>query len=105
MMATLKNFLQRFQEVILTILILMVVGDIVFLKTQSDLVLFGVLGIYIGCILFYRLKSAATFRFGLFVLGLMSLAFIVSGTSVITERAAVWLFFLLLTGILQQIKE
>ena len=105
MIATIKHFVRRFQEAVLTILVLVVLGDIVFLKTESDLMLFGILGAYLACIFFYKLSSSATFRFSLFILGIMSISFVTTGASVITERAAVWLFFLILTGIIQQIKE
>lgn len=103
--ATVKAILLQYKQVVLTILVIIVLGDIVFLKTESDVMLFDFLAVYIGCIFYYTLTSAATFRFSLLVLAVMSVAFIATGTSVITERAAVWLFFLILTGIVQQIKE
>lgn len=100
-----RNALHKYKQVVLTIVVLTILGDTVFFKSQSDAVLFSVLAVYIGCIFFYKLSSAATFRLSLLVLSVMSAAFIATGTSVVTERAAVWLFFLMLTGILQQLKE
>lgn len=105
MKKTIHNALLLYKQVILTILVFAVFGDIVFLKTQSDFVLFGLLIVYCGCLFIYKLTSIVTFRFSLFVLTVMSLSFITTSTSVITERAAVWLFFLILTGVVQQIKE
>lgn len=105
MKKTIHNALLLYKQVILTILVLAAFGDIVFLKTQSDFVLFGLLIVYCGCLFIYKLTSVVTFRFSLFVLTVMSLSFITTSTSVITERAAVWLFFLILTGVVQQIKE
>ena len=105
MRKTIQNALHTYKQVVLTIVILTILGDTVFFKSQSDVMLFGTLAFYAGCILYYKLSSTATFRLSLLVLGVMSVAFIATGTSVITERAAVWLFFLILTGILQQVKE
>lgn len=105
MKKTIYNTLLLYKQVILTILVLAVFGDIVLLKSQSDFVLFGLLIVYCGFLFIYRLSSIVTFRVSLFVLAVMSLAFITTSTSVITERAAVWLFFLILTGVIQQIKE
>lgn len=102
---TVRTILHQYKQVVLTIFVLIVLSDIVFFKTESDVMLFVTLASYVGCILYYKLSSAATFRLSLLVLGVMSVAFIATGTSVITERAAVWLFFLILTGIVQQIKE
>lgn len=102
---TVKTILLQYKQVVLTVFVLTVLGDIVFFKSNSDVMLFGALVFYIGCILYYALSSRATFRLSLLVVGVMSVAFMTTGTSVITERAAVWLFFLILTGLAQQIKE
>lgn len=97
--------LRKNKEVILTIILLTIPADIFLMKGSSDFRIFGILGLYIASILFYRLRSRLTFSFSLVLLGGMFVSFIFNGTSESTEKAAVWLFFFLLTGIIQQLKE
>ncbi len=97
-------FLQH-KQVILTTVILTVLADIVFIKESSDFRIFGLLTIYIACIFFYKLTSKFTFMSSLVILMSMYLEFIFTGTSANTEKAAVWIFFFLAVGIVQQFKE
>lgn len=97
--------LKNNKPAILSVIFLSIISDIVFIKENSDLIIFGILGLYIGAILFYKLKSRLTFILALFLLGVMYIKFIFSGTSESTEKAAVWLFFFLLIGIAQAWKE
>lgn len=101
----LSSLLRENKEVILTFILLTILADIFLMGASSDFRIFGILGLYIASILFYRLGSRLTFSFSLVLLGGMFVSFIFTGASESTEKAAVWLFFFLLTGIIQQLKE
>ena len=99
------NMLQRGKQVVLTTIFLGICADILFLKESSDLRIFALLGIYIASIVFYKLSSRFTYILSLFVLVIMYIEFLLTGASENTEKAAVWLFFLMGTGLVQQLKE
>lgn len=101
----LPSLLWENKKIILTFILLTIPADIFLIKGSSDFRIFGILGFYIAGILFYRLGSRLTFSFALVLLGGMFFSFIFTGTSESTEKAAVWLFLFLLTGIIQQLKE
>lgn len=93
------------KSVILALLYSAVVVDIFFIKENYDLVLFGLLIIYIFSTFIFKLKSKTTFIICLFLLLIMYVYFLLTGTSNATEKAAVWLFFFLGIGIWQQWRE
>ena len=97
--------LHAYKQVVLTLIVLLVVADVLFLKESSDIRIFGILGIYIWGILMYKLHSNYTFFMGLLSLFLMYILFLITGTSSSTEKAAVWLFFFLGIGMIQRLKE
>jgi len=103
--SSLRKFIHAYKTVILTTIFLSVIADIVFIVGGSDFMIYGILILYIVSILFYRLSSRTTFRLSLILLGVMFLEFIFSGTSQKTEKAAVWIFFFLAVGIIQQFRE
>ncbi|MDP1721686.1 MAG: hypothetical protein Q8L37_00600 [Candidatus Gottesmanbacteria bacterium] len=99
------NVLQQGKQVILTTIFLGICADILFLKESSDIRIFTLLGIYIASIFIYKLSGRFTFILSLFVLIIMYIEFLLSGASENTEKAAVWLFFLMGVGLVQQLKE
>lgn len=105
MKSTIKTILTRYKQAIVTFIMLLIVADVLLLGESSDIRIFGILGMYIASIVVYRLTSVFTFIVTMVVLVLMYVQFLVSGTSQSTEKAAVWLFFLLGLGIIQRLKE
>ena len=93
------------KPVVLSVIFLGILADPIFITGNSDLRIFGILGLYITAVFFYKLKSRLTFLFGLVLLAIMYIEFLFTGASPATEKAAVWLFFFLLLGIIQQWKE
>lgn len=93
------------KPVVLSVIFLGILADTLFIKGNSDLRIFGFLGVYVAAISFYKLKSRLTFLLGLVLLGAMFVEFIFTGTSESTEKTAVWLVFFLLIGIIQQWRE
>lgn len=97
--------LKKMKQIMLSVLLMAILGDVLFLPTSSDVIIFGLLAVYIGYIIFYKLESKLTFLISLGILLTIYLAFILTGTSVKTEKAAVWLFFFVLIGIVQQLRK
>lgn len=97
--------LHVYKQVVLTLIVLLIGTDVLFLKGSSDIRIFGILGIYVSVILIYKLSSNFTFFMGLISLSLMYILFLITGTSPSTEKAAVWLFFFLGIGMIQRLKE
>lgn len=99
------DFLKQNRRVVLVFLIGVIFIDTFFIKTVSDVMSFGVLLFYGICIKTYRLKSRETFLLCLGLLGAMFTSFLTSGTSVPTEKAAVWLVLFMALGIYQKWRE
>lgn len=98
-----SSYLKNYKSSMLTAIVLIVMGDVFFSNTKSDVVIFGVLGLYLFSINFYKLESKITFLICFFILAAFSVSFIFSNTSDHAEKAAVWLFLFLLTGIIQEL--
>jgi len=95
------SYLKNYKSSMLIVIVLIILIDIFFSNTKSDVIVFGVLGLYLFSINFYKLKAKTAFSICLFILGAFSIQFIFSSTSDHTEEAAVWLFLFLFTGIIQ----
>ena len=96
---------ETYKAVVLATIFLSIIADILIVADGSDFRIYGILALYILGILFYKLNSSTTFRLALVLLALMFIEFIFTGTSQKTEKAAVWLFFFVAIGIIQQFKE
>lgn len=97
------SYLKNYKSSMLTAIVLIIIGDIFLSDTKSDAVVFGILGLYLFSINFYKLKAKTTFLICFFILAAFSIQFIFSNTSDYTEKAAVWLFLFLFTGIIQEL--
>ena len=93
------------KPVVLSVIFLGIIADPLFITGNSDIRIFGILGLYITAVFFYKLKSGLTFVFGLVLLGIMYIEFLFTGTSPATEKAAVWLYLFLAIGIIQKLRE
>ena len=99
------SFLGNSSAAVLTIVFIIIIINCLLIEGSSDIVFFGLLGVYIGAILFYKLRSKLTFIFCLILLIIMFIEYLLTGTSLKTEKTAVWLFLFIATGIAQQWKE
>lgn len=100
-----SDFLYKVKPIALTVIFLAIIVDIFFIKKSSDFIIFGLLAFYIACIFVYNLKSKLTLLFCLVLLGIMFVLLLLTGGSSLTEKSAVWLYFFLLIGIIQQFRE
>lgn len=93
------------KPVIVTVIFLAVFADAIFISGNSDVRIFGIMGLYVLAAFFYKLKSKLTFLFCLALLGIMYIQFLFTGASQTTEKAAVWLYLFLAIGIIQKFRE
>lgn len=96
---------KQYRIIILTIVSGLIVLDASILPTASDLKFFGISILYILFSFFYKLKSTFTFTLCLFVLLIMFIGFVSTGSIFATEKAAVWVVLLMIIGIIQQWRE
>lgn len=101
----LVSLLRNHKKIIFTLIIFGIFLDVFFFKINSDIRLFGILGLYLISILLFKLTSKITFLICLFILFAMYVGFLFSGASVITEKIAVWFVLFLTVGIIQQWNE
>lgn len=97
------SYLKNYKSSMLTVIVLAIISDIFFSNFESDIFIFGTLGLYLFSINFYKLKAKTTFIICFFILTAFSILFIFTNTSDSTEKAAVWLFLFLFTGIIQEL--
>ncbi len=100
-----KGFFAENKRTLLVVLFLIVFWDIQFIAISYDLITFGILLSYILFIRLFHLRSKQTFLFCLSILLVLFINFITSGTSVATEKAAVWLVLFMVVGVFQQWRE
>lgn len=103
-----KNLVSLFRnhkKIVFNLIIFGILLDIFFFTINSDIRLFGILGLYIISILLFKLTSKITFLICLFILFAMYVGFLFSGASIITEKIAVWFVLFLTVGIIQQWNE
>ena len=98
-------FLKENKKTLLTLFIVAIFTDILFLNKSSDLIIFSILILYPFFIKIFELKSKLTFLLCLALLTAMFFSYLFTGTSAPTEKAAVWLILFLIIGIIQQWRE
>lgn len=104
-MKKIAPFLKDNKKTILTLLVVAIFADILFLNKSSDLIIFNILALYLFFIKIFQLKSKSTFLFCLAFLIMMFFNYLFTGTSISTEKAAVWLVLFLTVGVIQQWRE
>lgn len=101
----LLKILKLNRNTFLTLCILAIVLDIILIKDTFDLIIFSIILFYCFATWLYKLRSKFTYFLCLGLFAIMYFGYLFTGASVPTEKAAVWLYLFLLTGIVQQIRE
>lgn len=99
------SFLKENKKIVLALLIVFIFVDIFFVKISYDIVIFGILFLYGIFVKMFQMKNRQTFLLCLALLAVMFIDFLFTGTSVSTEKAAVWLILFMALGIFQQWRE
>lgn len=97
--------LDESKSIVLSVFWMSVIVDIFFIPNTSDVIIFGIILVYFFLIFFYNLKSRLLFQAGILLILVMYLLLLLQNASISTEKAAVWLFFCMLGGIIQGLKE
>ncbi len=98
-------FLKENKKTVLTLIVTAIFADILFLKKSSDFLTFSILILYVVFIKMFQIKSKSTFLLCLALLGAMFINYFLTGASVPTEKAAVWLILFLGIGVISQWRE
>lgn len=98
-------FLKRNKEMVLTVVFISVGVDIFLPYKSIDIVIFIILFFYVVASLIYKLKSSFTLLLCLGLICVMSLEFIITQTSIHTEKAAVWFIVFITIATIQKFKE
>lgn len=104
-MKKIVSFLKENKRTVLSFFIAGIVADILFFKKSSDYFTFGILLLYLFFMKIFQIKSKSTFLLCLALLIMMFVSYLFTGTSVLTEKAAVWLILFLIIGVIQQWRE
>lgn len=98
-------FLKINYKTTLILIAVFIFVDFFFIKVSSDIVIFGILLLYGIFVKMFQIKSRRTFLLCLGLLIAMFINFLFTGTSIPTEKAAVWLVLFMALGIFQQWRE
>jgi FkbM family methyltransferase len=101
----LRIMIKENKSIVMTIIVIAIIGDIFFIVGKSDIRTFGILGLSIFGIIVYGLSSRLVFKVCLSFLGMMFISFLFLGTSMLTEKIAVWWFLFFVVGVLKQWRE
>lgn len=96
------EFIGKYKFLIIAFFSAIIISEIIFLNTSSDIIIFFILFLYLVSIVIFKIPSRLTFILGMVQLVCMFIAFITSRNSPQTEKSAVWFVLLLAVGILQQ---
>lgn len=104
-MKKITQFLKENKKTLLTLLVVAVFADILFLDKSSDLIIFGIVILYSVFIKMFQIKSKLTFLLCLTLLFTMFINYLFTETSELTEKSAVWFVLFLIVGVIQQWRE
>lgn len=96
-------FLKEYKLAVITLLLVAIIADIFLIRFKSDIVAFAILGLVVFFFRFYNLRSKKIFFLCLIPTGIIFLAFLIDSQSLAIEKAAIWLFLLMGTGIVWEL--
>lgn len=98
-MKVIPVFLKEYKSVVITLILVAIIADIFLIRLKSDLIAFAILSLVVFFFKFYKLRSKKIFILCLIPTGIIFLAFLIDSQSLVIEKAAIWLFLLMGTGI------
>lgn len=104
-MKKIQALIKENKTTFLTLFVIAILSDVLFLDESSDLVIFGVLITYLFLVKIFQIKSKSAFLLSLSLLGAMFFSYLISSTSSPTEKLAVWSVLFLIIGIIQRWRE
>ncbi len=98
-------FLQKIKPLLFAAIIYIIFSDIYFLHQSSDFINLGTLALFIFLIIYYKISSRISTFFAICLVIIMSINFIFTTTSLMTEKAALWVFLFIAVSSIQQWRE
>lgn len=95
-------FVRRHAQWFLYSFIVLILADVFMLQTYKDVQLFLGIALWYLSVRARAFRSKITFQVVIALLLLMFVSYQISGTSIKTERLAVWLYLLFWFGVIQQ---
>lgn len=95
--------LREYKSVVITLILLSIAVDIFFIKSKSDAIVLGLLGLIIFFFRFYKIENRQIFIICLIPITIIFFLFIVNFESAMIQKAATWLYLLMGAGIIQEI--
>lgn len=99
------SLLRENKRTVLTLFAVFIVVESLSKRLSSDVVIFSTLLLYGFFIKIFQIMSTFTFLLCLGFLVLMSVEYLLTGASISTEKAAVWLILFFGIGVIQQWRE
>lgn len=99
------SFLKENKRTVLTLIIVGIFADSLFIKNSSDFLIFSILLLYLISIKMFKIKSVSTFLLCIVLSVVMTISYFLTEASIETEKTAVWFVLFLIVGVIQQWKE
>jgi 4-hydroxybenzoate polyprenyltransferase len=97
------SFLKRYKFVVITLLVVVMIEDILFIRFKSDLITFTVLGLIVIFFKFYKWTTKRIFFLCFIPVAIMFVMFFTDSSSIVLENAAIWLYLLMGVGIVWEL--
>lgn len=101
-MKRILSFLKEYKQAIVALILVAIIADILFITFKSDPITFTILGLSIVFFKFYKFSNKSIFALCFIPIVIIFFGFIIDPTSLVIEKASIWLFLLMGVGILQE---
>lgn len=96
-------FLKEYKHGVIALILTAIIVDIFFIRSKSDAITLTILGLVIFFFRFYKLSRKKIFILCFIPTGTIFFTFLIDPASIAIEKAAIWLFLLMGTGIIQEL--
>ena len=94
--------LHEYKQGVIVLLLVLMIADINYIRYESDPITFMILGLIIAFFKFYNFTSKRLFSLCIVPVVIIFWGFLIDPTSLVIEKASIWLFLLMGTGIVQE---
>ena len=96
-------FLKEYKHGVVAVLLMAMIADILFIRYTSDPITLSILGFIIIMFKLYQFTPKKIFALCTFPLVIIFFGFLIDPASPVAEKASIWLFLLMGTGIVQEL--
>src|SRR3989344_2820329 len=102
-MKEISLFFNKNKAAINTLILVVIIQDMLLIQYKSDLITFTILGLSIIFFKFYKFTSKTIFVLCSIPVSIIFFRFLIDPASLVIEKASIWLFLLMGTGIIWEI--